>query len=574
MYIRASPICAVPQSAFAFFFPFSRFPLPVYLTRSSKLAFPTILRGNRQTHSKTRAMRRVLSSVPRQYGRHASYVAGIFSFRVIPGEMFPYPSRKLDSEESETVQTLIEQIRSGDKELNLAGARIAAEYGGLGLGHTAHALVCEEVGTSGDSKLLQTIQHCGLASYLLSTVGSKEVKGKYLTGMSDGSIMMGWATQEECGNDISMNTTRASFTSSGTYAITGVKSCHYAESATHYLVLAKILTQTATQAGPTEVYRNSFFIVEKGAQGVVATGNTVTFDGAPVADIVGVVGEGFKDRMIALFTEQYVYASTLLGILKRVVQELRDSVPDQWAANTIASCACIMYAMESALYALVANLDLPTEDSLLEAALVSVFVQNGTNEWLSVLSTATPTSEVLEKCFANARHLLSMMEASDFLYSSAVCCGVEDYGLVFQRTSTLQMIQLRTLRAMGMKEHVPVRELDCTAIDSAVVNFGDAVEATFVRNASQVPQQQLIINRLGEAAALLYAASASASRAAMCHSKRLSTAKTEKQLASTFIAMATERANHLSQECCNIGMTADESYKRIAVELCDDALRS
>ncbi|KAG5486838.1 hypothetical protein LSCM4_06303 [Leishmania orientalis] len=519
-------------------------------------------------------MRRVFSSAPRHYVRHASYVAGLFNFRVVSEELFPYPSRKLDGDESETVQTLIEQIRSSDKELNLAGARIATEYGGLGLGHTAHALVCEEVGTSGDSKLLQTIQHCGLASYLLSTVGSKEVKGKYLTGMSDGKIMMGWATQEGCGNDISMNTTKAAFTSDGVYVLTGCKQCEFAESATHYLVLAKALTQTATDAGPMEVWRNTFFVVERSAKGVSVGEGTVSFEATPVADVLGVVGEGFKDRMITLFTEQYVYASTLLGISKRVVQELRDSVPEQWAADTVASCACIMYAMESALYALTANLDLPTEDSLLEAALVSVFVQSSTNEWLSILSTATPMSEVLEKCFANARLLLSMMESTDFLYSSAVCCGVEDYALVFQRTSTLQMVQLRAMRSMGMKDRVPVRELDCSAIDSAVVAFGNAVEATFVRNGSQVPQQQLLINRLGEAAALLYAASASASRAALCQSKRLPTAETEKELASTFIAMATNRAVRLSEESRNIGMTADDSYKRIAVEMCDEALQS
>ncbi|CBZ23660.1 acyl-CoA dehydrogenase, mitochondrial precursor,putative [Leishmania mexicana MHOM/GT/2001/U1103] len=519
-------------------------------------------------------MRRVFSSAPRRYVRHASYAAGLFNFRVVPEELFPYPSRQLDSDESETVQAVIEQIRSSDKDLNLAGARIATEYGGLGLGHTTHALVCEEVGTSGDSKLLQTIQHCGFASYLLSTVGSKEVKGKYLTGMSDGKIMMGWATRESCGNDISMNTTKATLTSDGRYVLTGCKRCEFAEGATHYLVLAKALTQTATEAGPMEVSRNTFFILEKRAKGVSVSGGTVSFEDTPVADVVGVVGEGFKDRMITLFTEQYVYAATLLGISKRVVQELRDSVPEQWAADTVASCACIMYAMESSLYALTANLDLPTEDSLLEAALVSVFVQSSTNEWLSILSTATPMSEVLEKCFANARLLLSMMESTDFLYSSAVCCGVEDYGLVFQRTSTLQMVQLRTMRSMGMKDRVPVRELDCSAIDSAVVAFGNAVEATFVRNGSQVPQQQLIINRLGEAASLLYAASASASRAAMCQSKRLPTAKTEKELASAFIAMATNRAIQLSEESYNIGMTADDSYKRIAVGMCDEALRS
>ncbi|CAJ1005862.1 putative Acyl-CoA dehydrogenase, N-terminal domain containing protein [Leishmania naiffi] len=519
-------------------------------------------------------MRRIFSSAPRQYVRYASYMAGLFNFRVVSEELFPYPSRKLDSDESETVQTLIEQIRNSDKELNLAGARIATEYGGLGLGHTAHALICEEVGTSGDSRLLQTIQHCGFASYLLSTVGSKEVKGKYLTGMSDGTIMMGWATQEGCGNDISMITAKATITSTGMYVLTGSKQCKFAENATHYLVLAKTLTQTAAEAGPVEVSRNTFFIVEKSAKGVSVNGGIVNFEEAPVADVVGVVGEGFKNRMITLFTEQYVYASTLLGILKRAVQELRGSVPEQWAADTVASCACATYAMESALYALTANLDLPTEDSLLDAALVSVFVQSSTNRWLSILSTATPMSATLEKCFSNARLLLSMMESTDFLYSSAVCCGVEDYGLVFQRTSTLQMVQLRTMRSIGMKDRVPVRELDCSAIDSAVVAFGNAVEAAFVRNGSQVPLQQLIINRLGEAVSLLYAASASASRAAMCQSKCLVTAKVEKELASTFIAMATNRAIQLSEESCNVGMTADDSYKRIAVEMCDEVLRS
>ncbi|KAG5510909.1 hypothetical protein JKF63_06410 [Porcisia hertigi] len=522
-------------------------------------------------------MRRLSLSLPvsrRQYVRHASYVAGLFNFRIVPEELFPYPSRKLDADEAEAVQALIEQIRTRDKELNLAGARVATEYGGLGLGHTSHALVCEEVGTSGDGRLLQTIQHCSFASYLLSTVGSKEVKGKYLTGMSDGSIMMGWATQEDCGNDISMNTTKATLTGDGIYAVTGCKRCDFAEGATHYLVLAKTFTQTATEAGPMEVSRNTFFVVDKNAKGVSVKDGTVSFKDTPVVDVVGVVGEGFKDRMITLFTEQYVYASILLGIAKRVVQELRNSVPEQWAADKVASCACIMYAMESALYALTANLDLPTEDSLLEAALVNVFVQSSTNKWFSILSTATPVSEALEKCFENARLLLSMMESTDFLYSSAVCCGVEDYGLVFQRTSTLQMMQLRMMRSMGMKDRVPVQEIDCSAIDSAVITFGNAVEATFVRNASQVPHQQLIINRLGEAASLLYAASASASRAAMCQSKRLPTAKIEKELASAFIAMATKRSNQLSEESRNIGMTADDSYKRIAVAMCEKALRS
>lgn len=518
-------------------------------------------------------MRRLLPSAAFRHARQASYVAGLFNYKIVPNELFPYPSRKIDAEESDNIQTLIEQIRGNEKDLNLAGARIATEYGGLGFGHTAHALVCEELGSSGEGNLLQTIQHCGLASYLLSTVGSKEVKGKYLTRMSDGTVMMGWAVQEVYGNDISMNTAEATASATGQYTISGRKTCEFAGRATHFIVLAKAVTQTVTESGPSEVKRNSFFIVEKDAKGVTVEGNSVRFEDAVASDIVGVVGEGFKDRMITIFTEQYVYSCALLGILKRVVQELRDSVPEQWAADTIASCACIMYAMESALYALTANLDLSTEDSLLEAALVNAFVQERTNEWLTVLSTATPTTVTLEKCFSNARQLLSMMESSDFLYSSAVCCGVEDFGLIFQRTSTLQMMQMRTLRSIGLRDRLPVKEIDCSAIDAAVVHFGSAVEATFVRNGSQTPYQQLVINRLGEAASLLYAASACASRADMCQRKRLPTAKTEKQLTSTFIETAAQRVTQLSKECCNTGMTADDLYKRIALGLCSDVLQ-
>lgn len=505
--------------------------------------------------------------------RHSSYAAGLFNFKVNAGEIVPYPIHKLDAEESESLQTAIEQIRNGDKDLSTAGARIAVEYGGLGLGHTAHALVCEEIGTSGDASLLSTLQHSSVASYLISTAGSSEAKGKYLTAMSDGSVMMGWAAHEECGNDISMNTTKATF-ENGKYSVTGKKVCSFSERSTHFLVLGKTLTQAPGEDGPIEVERNTFFVVKKDAEGVKVTGDIVTFDKAPVEDVVGVVGEGFKDHMVTLFTEQYVYGAALLGVLKRVVQELRDSVPDRWASHIIGSCACIMYAMESALYALTANLDLPTDDSLLEAAIVSAFVQSGTNEWLTMLSTATPTTEALEGCFASARKLLNMMEACDFLHATAVCCGIEDYGLYFQRSSTLQIFQARAARSLGAKERLPIKDVDCHLLDDAIVSFGNAVEATFVRNTTSVPYQQLILNRLGEAAGLLYASTAAASRASTCASKRLPTAKTEKELAKAFMAASTERVNTLCRECRNTGLTADDMYKRIALELCEDALHS
>ncbi|CCW72081.1 unnamed protein product [Phytomonas sp. Hart1] len=519
-------------------------------------------------------MRRFLHVFSAHHSRCVSYAASIFNYKAISDELIPFPSHKLENDEMENTQTLIEQIRSNDKELSTAGARIAVEYGGLGLGHTAHALVCEELGTCGNRKLLSAIQHCTMASYLLSTFSSSKLKGKYLTSMSDGTAMMGWAVKEEFGTDLSMNTTTATF-EKGVYRIKGEKICHYGENATHFLVMAKTMTQVSTEGGPKELSRNSFFVVKNNNnhEYVRMNKNHVTFDSAPAEDVIGVVGEAFRNSMITLFTEEYAYAAALLGTLKRVVQELRSMVPDRWATTTVASCACSIYAMESALYALTACLDIQTEDSLLEAALVNAFVQTTTNEWLTLLSTATPTTEALEKCFVCARTLLEMMESSDFLYSTAVCYGVEDFGLNFQRTTTLQLMQARLLRTFNLYERLPLKEIDCTPIEKAIVNFGNAVESAFVRNTTRLSYQQLLINRLGEAAGLIYIATAVASRASMSINKRIKTAHTEKQLAEAFIISAMERVNILSSECCNTGLTADDSYMRIALELCEDALQ-
>lgn len=62
------------------------------------------------------------------------------------------------------------------------------------------------------------------------------------------------------------------------------------------------------------------FVVEKTSPCVVIDGNLVKFDGAHASDVVGVVGEGYKDAMITISMGQHVYASILLGLFKRAVQ--------------------------------------------------------------------------------------------------------------------------------------------------------------------------------------------------------------------------------------------------------------
>ncbi|RNF02520.1 putative acyl-CoA dehydrogenase, mitochondrial precursor [Trypanosoma rangeli] len=522
-------------------------------------------------------MRRFVKSFGQiQCFRNVSYIGGLFNFKILPEEMFPYPCRKLEGEEAENLQSVLESIRTNNNALgNLYGARIATEYGGLGLGHTAHALVYEELGNSCIDDLLTTIRHSGVCTHLLASTGAKDLKGKYLTAMSDGTIKMRWAIEEDgFGSDLSMNTTQAVMCDDGSYALTGQKRCDAAASATHFLLLAKTLTQKSSENGATVATRSSLFICEKGAPGLKIEGDNIILEKTPASDIVGVMGEGFKDVMIALFTEEYLYAVSLLGTMKRLVEELQSANTGTGVAELLPSFACAVYAMESTLYALTANMDVPREDSLLECTLVSAFVQATTAQCLHRLELLKSPNTTIDNYFCQTNKLLSLMESRDFLYATAVCCGVEDYGLFFQRASTLQMMQARALRFMGVRDRVPIKNIsEASQIDEAVVKFGEAVEATFVKNGSQVPYQQLLLNRLGEAASLLYAASAVASRASMCLTKGLPSARLEGKLATAFIKFSVERATSLSEDCCNIGKTADTVYKRIALEVCEDALR-
>ncbi|EAN95100.1 putative acyl-CoA dehydrogenase, mitochondrial precursor [Trypanosoma cruzi] len=522
-------------------------------------------------------MRRFSKAFERtQYFRKVSYLGGLFNFKIIPGEMFPYPCRKMDGDEAENLESVLESVRSNKNILgNLYGAQIATEYGGLGLGHTAHALIYEELGNNCIDKSFSTMRHSGVCTHVLASTGTKDLKGKYLTAMSDGTIKMGWAIEEDgFGSDLSMNNTRAVMNDNGSYVLTGQKRCVDAASATHFLVLAKTVIQRNSEEGATVANRSSLFICANDAKGLRIEGDSIVLENTPVSDVVGVMGEGFKDAMIALFTDEYLYAVSLLGIMKRLVEELQGVNAEEGITEILPYFVCAIYAMESTLYALTANMDIPAEDSLLECTLVSAFVQATTAQLLRMLELLKSPNTTIDNYFRYATTFIDLMESRDFLYSTAVCCGVEEYGLFFQKASTLQMMQARALRFVGVRDRVPIKNIpESSLIDEAVVNFGDAVEATFVKSGSQVPYQQLLLNRLGEAASMLYAASAVASRASMCVTKGLPSAKVEGKLATAFIRFSVERARILSEECCNVGKTADDVYKRIALEVCDDALQ-
>ncbi|KAG8348610.1 putative acyl-CoA dehydrogenase, precursor [Trypanosoma vivax] len=522
-------------------------------------------------------MRRLVTFWGQAPARHSSsYAAGLFHYKIVPAEMFPYPCRKFSIEEEENLRLVLEELRSNSVSTgNLFGARIAVEYGGLGLSNTAHALINEELGAGCCESMLSALQHSGVCTSLLSTVGSRELKGKYLTSMSDGTIKMGWAIEEPfIGGDISMISAESTLSQEGGYTLTGKKHCFGAAEATHFLVLAKAITQASTEEGAVVSRRGTLFICSREAAGLKVEEDCITLESTPVSDIVGVVGEGFKNVMIALFTEQHLYSALLLGIVKRVSRILHKLPGEQKIYAAFSSIDSTLYAMESVLYALTATMDVPAEDSLLECALTSAFVQQAAAELLGELEALVSLDRDIGDCLLRARNIFSHLRPCGFFYVTAACCGIEDYGLLFQKASTLEIMQARLIRAIGFYDRVPVKNCrDAGLIDEAVVKFGSAVETAFVRNGSHVPYQQMLLNRLGEAASLLYVASAVASRVSMCHTKGLDTAKDEELLGAGFIRYAVDKAKVLCEQTCNLGKTTDDVCKRVALHICEDILR-
>lgn len=564
------------------------------------------------------------------------------------------------------------------------GARIPTEYGGLGLGNTAYAYVCEEAGragkvkevgkgsspnnnsscrsdtdTSNDHKvefnpMLCTLHSASLAVFLLSTWGSKEMKGQHLTQLSDGSEVFGWAVQEPHGGhpDLSMNTTVARLGQSTTtttagssgggdaekkvegeeekmdishaevdpnaFYITGEKLCPLASTATHFLVLAKTPTQVDTPSGPLTSKRSTFFLVSKDTPGVEVVPSfcsssatspsdyslqRVIFRNAKAEDVVGNAGEGFRMQLVSIMTEQFGWAAALLGTLKSMYQEVEElakvmsrKAGEEADAASPSSLSCssssshqalmgfalaILYAMESSLYAVTANMDRKARDTLLELCFTTGFIQHHSLLLLETLTSCSvgggaiaPEAFKHISCYTSTIHtLLSSLPPLDYLRAIAISSGAEEFGLQFQATSTVSVMQKRILRSVGMREKLPIEGVDCRPLDAALLQFSKAVERVFLRHTTALPHQQVLLQRLGEAGELAYVATTAASRASLALQKGVPTSKMEKWLAESFLEDASRRIGELCELCCHSGKTADDLTKRIALQLCDRAAR-
>ncbi len=209
-------------------------------------------------------------------------------------------------------------------DLGLLGMTAPAEYGGSGMGYTAHVVAMEEISRASAAVGLSYGAHSNLCVNQIARNGNREQKLKYLPGLCSGEAVGALAMSESgAGSDVvSMKLTAKK--AGDVYLLNGNKMwITNGPDAETYVIYAK----TDPDAGPHGI---TAFIVERAFPGFsraqkldklgMRGSNTceLVFDNCevPAANVLGEVGKGAGVLMSGLDYERTVLAGGPVGIMQ------------------------------------------------------------------------------------------------------------------------------------------------------------------------------------------------------------------------------------------------------------------
>ncbi|MFO8058349.1 MAG: acyl-CoA dehydrogenase family protein [bacterium] len=207
-------------------------------------------------------------------------------------------------------------------ELGFFGATFPPEYGGTGMGHLCHALICEEVSRAHSSLRTAFNMQAMTCAGSIFEYGNKEQKSKYVPPLVRAELMGLFALSEpNAGSDVAGMECRAR-KEGGAYVLNGTKS--WISNATVFDV-GVVFAKTDLAAGRRGI---STFIIEKDLPGLVTQEITpkmghhcsptgmLIFEDSPVdaSSLLGKENEGFKISMKALDRGRLSVAAGALGV--------------------------------------------------------------------------------------------------------------------------------------------------------------------------------------------------------------------------------------------------------------------
>jgi alkylation response protein AidB-like acyl-CoA dehydrogenase len=528
--------------------------------------------------------------------RHGSFTSAAFRGNIDGTELFPFPARAVGEDAADTLETLQRQVSelkapvsfAALAETGVLGLHIPEERGGLGLPLQAQPAVADAFAEAGHlSTYTETVSaHASRCLQLITAASTPEQKGRYLPAMADGSMIVAWAADEaSCGADRSQTKTIAAVAKDGTYTVDGTKNLiHQPAKATTFLTLAKVPTQTNDADGnPVAVEKLSWLMIAADAKGVtvnnIAGCSTVQFSNVvvPADCVMGAVGEGFRNLMISSLSTNHALAAAVLAGGKRLATICAADIASMPASsqNALSLMVAHLYALEAFTTALAANIDRSVDDSMLESALIVPFAASVAavvqQSVASIIPFAVGT-EAVSRLLDDVAAAVHSNSDADTMRLAAGDCGVEDYGVMFNKSSTMETMQRRATRGLGMKDSMPATtacKKEGALIEATIVHFNEAVERVVCRNGPAAKEQQLLISRLADVSMFLTSSAAAIARANRAAATKQSTAAAEEAAAAIWVRHAMAAAKVLCDECIHIGQTSDEVHSRLAADVCD-----
>ncbi len=206
--------------------------------------------------------------------------------------------------------------------LDLLGLPIDTEYGGAGADYRSYAIAVEEIGRACGSTGLSYAAHVSLGTNPIKLFGTPEQKKKYIPKLCSGEYIGCWAlTEPGTGSDASAQKTTAKLEGDH-WVLNGTK--QFITNATHADVNI-IMAMTDKSLGRKGI---SCFIIEKdtpgfyvskvekkmGMRGSPTASLTMEDCKIPKANIVGEVGDGYKQALTTLEGGRISIGALALGI--------------------------------------------------------------------------------------------------------------------------------------------------------------------------------------------------------------------------------------------------------------------
>ncbi len=212
------------------------------------------------------------------------------------------------------------------RKYNLLGMPVPVEYGGRGANTVAYARALARIGREGTGVRTFFSGHTSIGEYPILTWGNEEQKRRYLPAACRGERVLAFGlTEPEAGsNPLEMQTTyerRGDY-----YVLNGVK----------YLISnGGIADAVVAFAYPKGGGRISAFLVDRGegfisedltAKMGMPSSNTAMFElrdcKVPIANLLGMEGEGFRIAMGTLVSGRLSVAAGCLGVIEDCLNEV------------------------------------------------------------------------------------------------------------------------------------------------------------------------------------------------------------------------------------------------------------